>query len=107
MILDVIYKIQPTSIMKVIKAAVKFLIAWAIILFLLFGTTIFYKVSSTVSNEVQDLTELNKYEGYKVKKLKSDWFGNWVVINKGLDREVFKCNDFVFSQLSVGDLLGQ
>ena len=93
--------------MKVIKAAAKLLIAWAIVLFLLFGTTIFYKISSTVSNEVKDLTELNQYEGYKVKKLKTDWFGNWVVINKGLDQDVFKCSDSVFSQLSVGDLLGQ
>ena len=93
--------------MKVIKAAAKLLIAWAIVLFLLFGTTISYKVSSTASNEIQDVTELKQYKGYKVKKLKTDWFGNWVVINNGIDREVFKCSDAVFSQLSVGDLLGQ
>jgi hypothetical protein len=93
--------------MKVIKAAAKFLIAWAIVLFLLFGTTIVYKVSSVSSSEIKDLTELNQYEGYKVKKLKTDWFGNWVVIKKGLDKEVLKCSDSVFAQLAVDDYLGK
>jgi hypothetical protein len=93
--------------MKLFKASAKFLIAWAIILFLLFGSTIFYKVSSSVSNEIEDLTELNAYKGYTVKKLKTDWFGNWVVIKKGLDQEVLNCSDSVFSQLSVGDYLGK
>ena len=91
--------------MKVIKAAAKFLFAWAIVLFLLFGTTIIYKVSSA-SKPIQDLTELNQYKGYKVKKLKTDWFGNWVVIKKGLDKEVLKCSDSVFAQLAVNDSLG-
>ena len=92
--------------MKVIKAAAKFLFAWAIVLFLLFGTTIAYKVSST-SKPIQDLAELNQYEGYRVQKLKTDWFGNWVVIKKGLDREVIKCSDSVFAQLAVNDYLGK
>ena len=77
-----------------------------IVLFLLFGTSIAYKVSSA-SKPIQDLSELSQYEGYKVKKLKTDWFGNWVVIKKGLDREVIKCSDSVFTQLSVGDYLGK
>jgi hypothetical protein len=93
--------------MKVIKAATKFLFAWAIVLFLLFGTTIAFKVSSVSSIEIKDLAALNQYEGYKVKKLKTDWFGNWVVIKKGLDREVLKCSDSVFAQLAVDDYLGK
>jgi len=92
--------------MKLFKAATKFLIAWAIVLLLLFGSTILYKVRSTVSNEIEDLTELIAYKGYTVKKLKTDWFGNWVVIKKGLDKEVLNCSDSAFSQLSVGDYLG-
>jgi hypothetical protein len=92
--------------MKFFKAAAKFLIAWVIVLYLLFGTSIIYKVSSG-TREIQKLTELSQYNGYTVRKLKTDWFGNWVVIRKGLDEEVLNCSDSIFAQLSVGKSIGK
>jgi predicted membrane protein len=106
MILAVIKKNNQPIIMKVIKGAFRFFIAWVIVLYLLFGTSIIYKVSSG-SREIQKLTELSQYNGYKVKKLKTDWFGNWVVIKKGLDEEVLNCSDSIFAQLSVGKSIGK
>ena len=92
--------------MKLIKGAVQLLIAWAILLFLLFGTTIVNYVGSS-STEIKDSSELNKYSGYQVKKLKNDWFGNWVIAKKGRDEVAFKCSDSIFAELSVEDQLGQ
>jgi len=90
--------------MKVIKAAFKLLIVWVIILFLLFGTNIIYKVSSG-SREIQTLTELNQYKGYKIRKLKTDWFGNWIIARKGQDEVVLRCSDSIFAELSVHQIL--
>jgi hypothetical protein len=92
--------------MKVIKGAFRFLIAWVIVLYLLFGTSIIYKVSSG-TREIQDLAELSQYNGYEVKKLKTDWFGNWIIARKGQDEVVLKCSDSIFAQLSVGNSIGK
>lgn len=92
--------------MKVIKGFFVLLLVWAFCLYLLFGTVIISHIGNA-SSEITDCKELKKYNGYVVKKLKTDLFGNWVIARKGRDEVVFRCDDALFSSLSISDSLGK
>ena len=91
--------------MKVIKAFFILIIVWAICLYMLFGPAVIHKVVETP--EIRSLNELHKYSGYTVKKLDSDWFGNWAILKKGREEVVLECSDSVFVKLSINQILGQ
>jgi len=91
--------------MKLIKVFLIAIATGAICLYLLFGTTIAYKIIS--NPEITELNELNDYNGYTIEKLDKDWFGNWVIAKKGQKEVVFKCSDSIFSQLSVKKSIGK
>ena len=92
--------------MKVIKGFVVLLLVWAFCLYLLFGTVIISHIGEA-SREITNAKELKKYNGYAVKKLKTDLFGNWVIAKKGTEELVFRCDDALFSSLSISDSLGK
>ena len=92
--------------MKVIKGFFVVLLVWAFCLYLLFGSVITHHIVEG-SREITDPKELTKYNGYVVKKLKTDLFGNWVIARKGREEVVFKCDDALFSSLSISDSLGK
>ncbi len=92
--------------MKIIKGFFVLLIVWAICLFLLFGPATIHHIG-VASREITDLKELNKFEGYVVKKLQTDIFGNWVIARKGRETAVFRCDDLIFKSLSISDPLGK
>ena len=73
---------------------------------LLFGTTIVNYLGSS-SKKITEQKELTKYEGYVVKKLKTDVFGNWIIAKKGREAVVLRCDDAIFSSLSVSDPLAE
>ena len=91
--------------MKVIKGFFRLLLAWAVCLFLLFGSS-FINYIGVASKEITEPKELNKYNGYVVKKLKTDVFGNWVIAKKGTEEVVFRCDEVIFKKLSVSDSIG-
>ena len=91
--------------MKVIKGFFRLLLAWAVCLFLLFGSS-FINYIGVASKEITEPKELNKYNGYVVKKLKTDVFGNWVIAKKGREEVVFRCDEVIFKKLSVSDSIG-
>ena len=92
--------------MKVIKGSFRLLLAWAICLFLLFGSS-FMNYIGVASKEITEPKDLNIYNGYVVKKLKTELFGNWVIARKGREEVVFRCDDALFSSLSISDSLGK
>ena len=91
--------------MKVIKGFFRLLLAWAVCLFLLFGSS-FINYIGVASKEITEPKELNKYNGYVVKKLKTDVFGNWVIAKKGTEEVVFRCDEVIFKKLKVSDSIG-
>lgn len=92
--------------MKIIKGFFNLLLAWAILLFLLFGSSIINYVG-VASKEITNPNDLAKYNGYVVKKLKTDVFGNWVIAGKGMEEVVFRCDEAIFSGLTISDSLGE
>ena len=88
--------------MKVIKGFFRLLLAWAVCLFLLFGSS-FINYIGVASKEITEPKELNKYNGYVVKKLKTDVFGNWVIAKKGTEEVVFRCDEVIIKKLSLSD----
>ena len=91
--------------MKIIKGFAVLLFVWIICLYLLFGSSIIMHVG-IASKEISDPKELKKYNGYVVKKLKTDWFGNWVIAKNGSKEVVFRCDEVIFKKLSVSDSIG-
>jgi hypothetical protein len=107
MILDTIYALPNNfKTMKIIKGFFNLLLAWIVCLFLLFGSS-FINYLGVASDEITEPKELAKYNGYVVKTLKTDLFGNWVIAKKGREEVVFRCDESIFSNLTISDSLGE
>ncbi len=92
--------------MKLIKGFAVLLFAWIICLYLLFGPVIIHQIG-IASREITDPKELKKYNGYVVKRLKTDIFGNWVIARKGQEQVVFRCDVEIFKNLTISKSLGK
>lgn len=91
--------------MKFIKLIIILFVIGTFCLFVFFGPAIIHKVAATP--EINEAIELKKYDGYVVHSLSSDGFGNWVIVKKGREKEVFKCSDSIFADLKIKDRIGQ
>lgn len=105
MICMINYETTNHKIMKVIKGFFVLLFVWVVCLYMLFGSVIIHHIG-VASKEIANPNELQKYDGYIVKKLKTDLFGNWVIAKKGGKEVVFRCDDGIFKKLSVSESIG-
>jgi hypothetical protein len=56
---------------------------------------------------IKEKTQLEQYQGYVVKRKKTDWFGHWVTAKKGRKEIVLRCEESIFQDLVINKPIGR